>query len=183
MEWKDIGKMISNTVPLLGTLLAPITGGSSIAIGGLISAALGTSNDAVAISNELKNNPEAMLKLKQLELDNEDSLRAQVIRLNEIELDKYKTAHDTYKTNGVEANSIAESIINYNLPIIAILVLVNIALVYLMEDRSELIAIASNIIGVAIGNLFNERQAIINFIFGSSVGSKEKDRKIDQLSK
>jgi uncharacterized membrane protein len=183
MEWKDIGEMVGRTAPLLGTLLAPLTGGTSVAIGGLISAALGTDNNPDAIAKELKNNPDAMLKLKELELANEADLRAQVIKLNEIELDRYKTAHQSYQVKGVEADSIADSIINYNLPIIAILVLVNIALVYFMRERSELIAIASNIIGVAIGNLFNERQAIINFFFGSSIGSKEKDRKIEQLTR
>ena len=54
-------------------------------------------------------------------------------------------------------------------------------LVYFLQDNASLIAIASNIIGVAIGNLFNERQAIINFFFGSSIGSKEKDNEITKI--
>jgi hypothetical protein len=181
MNWKDIGKQIGNAAPLLGTLLAPITGGASVVIGGMVASALGTENSPDAVAKELSKNPDALLKLKELEMANEADLRKQVIKLNEIELDKYKTAHDSYKNDGTEANKISESIINYNLPIIATLVLVNISLVYFMRDKSELIAIASNIIGVAIGNLFNERQAIINFFFGSSIGSKEKDRKIEQL--
>lgn len=87
---------------------------------------------------------------------------------------KYNKAHETYQSKSDMANDIATQIINRNLPIIALLVVINVALVYLMKDNSALIAIASNIIGVAIGNLFNERQAIVNFFFGSSIGSKDK---------
>lgn len=91
---------------------------------------------------------------------------------------KFNKAHQTYQNKSDMADGIASQIINRNLPIIAILVIVNVALVYFMKDKPSLIAIASNIIGVAIGNLFNERQAIVNFFFGSSIGSKEKDKLI-----
>jgi len=40
----------------------------------------------------------------------------------------------------------------------------------------ELVAIVSNFIGITIGQLFNERQAVVNFFFGSSKGSKDKDK-------
>jgi hypothetical protein len=46
----------------------------------------------------------------------------------------------------------------------------------LLKDEGEVIAIVSNFIGIAMGHLFNERQSVINFFFGSSRGSKLKDR-------
>ncbi len=107
----------------------------------------------------------------QLELDKtKEANRAVEARFNK--------SHETYQTNHNMADGIATQIINRNLPIIAILVIANVGLVYFMKDNPSLIAIASNIIGVAIGNLFNERQAIVNFFFGSSIGSKEKDAKL-----
>jgi hypothetical protein len=93
---------------------------------------------------------------------------------------KHAKSHETYQINHAMADTIAKQIISRNLPIIAILVLVNISVVYYMEDKPSLIAIASNIIGVAIANLFNERQAIVNFFFGSSLGSKEKDKQLNK---
>ena len=92
-------------------------------------------------------------------------------------------AHETYRIKSDKQDRIAEQIISFNLPVIAVLVLVNIGLVYYMKENASLIAIASNIIGVAIGNLFNERQSIINFFFGSSMGSKEKQDKLDTMLK
>jgi hypothetical protein len=46
----------------------------------------------------------------------------------------------------------------------------------LLDGKGEVIAIVSNFIGIAIGNLFSERQSVVNFFFGSSVGSKLKDK-------
>ena len=86
-------------------------------------------------------------------------------------------SHNTYQIKHEMADVIAKQIIDRNLPIIAILVAINVSLVYFLKDNASLIAIASNIIGLAIGNLFNERQAIVNFFFGSSIGSKLKDTK------
>lgn len=112
------------------------------------------------------------LDFKELELELESKREE-----NRHEEAKYNKAHETYQNKSDMADGIATQIINRNLPIIAILVITNVALVYFMQENAALIAIASNIIGVAIGNLFNERQAIVNFFFGSSIGSKEKDKK------
>ena len=94
---------------------------------------------------------------------------------------KYNKAHETYQVKSDMADGIAKQIVTRNLPLIGLLVVVNVLLVYFLKENASLIAIASNIIGVAIGNLFNERQAIVNFFFGSSIGSKEKDAQITQL--
>ena len=176
MNWKDIGKTIGSVAPMLGTLLAPVTGGASVAIGSLVSSVLGVENTPEAVAKEIKENPEALLKLKELEYKENESLRKQVLELARLEGAKYDKAHETYQNKSEMADGIAKQIIDRNLPIIAILVVVNVLLVYFMKDEATLIAIASNIIGITIGNLFAERQAIVNFFFGSSIGSKQKDK-------
>lgn len=116
------------------------------------------------------------LDFKKLELEFETKKEE-----NKHEEFKYGKAHDTYIIKNDMADGIASQIISRNLPLIGLLVTVNVLLVYFLQDNASLIAIASNIIGVAIGNLFNERQAIINFFFGSSIGSKEKDNEISKI--
>lgn len=93
----------------------------------------------------------------------------------------YTTAHETYRINNDMSDRIAEQIIKFNLPVIFLLVIVNIIIVHNFKDNPTLIAIVSNIIGVAMGHLFNERQAIVNFFFGSSIGSKQKTDKMLKL--
>ncbi len=86
-------------------------------------------------------------------------------------------ARDMYKTTGHEMTDfIAKDIIKKNLPYIIGLVVANVAAVMLLKGQGEIIAIVSNFIGIAIANLFMERQSVVNFFFGSSVGSKLKDK-------
>lgn len=183
MSWDDIGKTIGSVAPMLGTLLSPVTGGASVAIGAMIASVLGVENDPEAISQAIKDDPNAFLKLKELEQKESASLRQQVLELAKLENEKYNKAHETYQTKNEMADTIAKQIIQRNLPIIALLVIINIAVVFYLKEHSSLIAIASNIIGVAIANLFNERQAIVNFFFGSSIGSKQKSHELKEIKK
>lgn len=127
-----------------------------------------------------------ILKLKEFEASNEIKLKSLALENkkedNRHQEAKYSEAHETYRAKNDMSDEIAKQIIGRNLPLIGILVIVNIILVYFLQDNASLIAIASNIIGVAIGNLFNERQAIVNFFFGSSISSKTKDEHIKNLT-
>ena len=128
-------------------------------------------------------------RIKKLEADPVDSLELKKLALEDKKEDNRhdeanrNKAHETYQVKSSMADTIAQQIISRNLPIIGLLVVINVALVYFLQDKASLIAIASNIIGVAIGNLFNERQAIVNFFFGSSLSSKDKDDHIKTLTK
>ena len=150
---------------------------------------LGSNASADEVVAHLGTNPDAVVKLKELEVTAKDlenqHLRKQVEEANRTEETKRGMAHETYRLKNDKQDRIAEQIIRWNLPVIFLLVCINIGLVYFLRDKeySTLIAIASNIIGVVIGNLMNERQAIINFFFGSSMGSKEKQDKLDEIMK
>jgi len=96
-----------------------------------------------------------------------------------LDLKDLADARAMYKTTDHKmADTIANRIIKFNLPVIIGLVLANIAAVMLLDGKGEVIAIVSNFIGIAIGNLFNERQSVVNFFFGSSLGSKEKAQEL-----
>ena len=182
MDWKDIGKTIGKVAPMIGTLLAPATGGASVAIGALVSSVLGVENTPEAVEAEIKANPEALLKIKELEFKEADALRKQVLDLAKLENEKYTTAHTSYQAKNDMADKVALQIISRNLPLIGILVVMNVAIVHLFKENATLIAIASNVIGIAIGNLFAERQAIVNFFFGSSLGSKQKSKQLNKVA-
>lgn len=130
---------------------------------------------------------EELVKLREVN----DKYKMQILEIklankkedNRHEEHKRDTAHETYREKSKAADKIADTIIKFNLPIIFILVLVNVFIVDFFHENATLIAIASNVIGVAIGNLFAERQAIINFFYGSSIGSKEKDQQIVDINK
>jgi len=89
-------------------------------------------------------------------------------------------ARSMYKEKSETADSIALSISKWNLPLIVILIIINVAATELLNDVK--LAIVSNFIGIAIKTLFDERATVINFFFGSSQGSKDKSKQLEELS-
>lgn len=72
MEWKDIAGEIVKFAPLLGTVVG---GPAGPAIGALIASTLGTDNDPSAVKQALATDPEAAVKLAQLQSEQEVQLR------------------------------------------------------------------------------------------------------------
>lgn len=66
--WDNIKELIGTSAPVIGTLLGGPAGG---AVGGLISKVLGVDNTPEAIELALMNNPDAFLKIKELETSKE----------------------------------------------------------------------------------------------------------------
>lgn len=66
--WDNIKELIGTSAPVIGTLLGGPAGG---AVGGLISKVLRVDNTPEAIELALMNNPDALLKIKELETSKE----------------------------------------------------------------------------------------------------------------
>lgn len=64
MDWKDIAGMVGKAAPIVGTLLG---GPAGTLVGGLVSAALGTDNTPDAVSAALIGNPDAIVKIQELQ--------------------------------------------------------------------------------------------------------------------
>jgi len=100
-------------------------------------------------------------------------------RLIEMDYEDRAGAREMYKTENKMADQIAKRVIVWNLWIVFLAIVIEILVVIYMEDKT-LIAIISSAIGGLTTALLQERQQVINFFFGSSIGSKNKDK---QLSK
>lgn len=83
MKWADIAGAVGKAAPLLGTLLAGPAGG---AVGGLIASALGSPADPAAVSEALTTNPEAVVKLRQVEADRQVKLQELVEQTAQAEI-------------------------------------------------------------------------------------------------
>jgi hypothetical protein len=77
MNWDDIKDTIAKAAPLAGTLIGGPAGG---AIGGLVASALGTEATPDAVSQALQTDPEAAIKLRQMELDHAKEMRSMLIQ-------------------------------------------------------------------------------------------------------
>jgi hypothetical protein len=103
MDWSDLGESIADFAPMLGALL-PIPGGT--AIGKMISSAFGSdSDDPEELAKIIKADPQAAIKLREIELNNKVDLEKLVIKA-----ESNRLASDTARIESVNATMRAESI-------------------------------------------------------------------------
>jgi hypothetical protein len=94
MKWSDIKDLLGSAAPLLGTVVG---GPAGAAVGSMIASALGVEDNPKAVSEAIKNDPDAFIKLKQLELDNDKDLRSQAFKILDIELKDVQNARENNK--------------------------------------------------------------------------------------
>lgn len=111
MSWKSVGKFLSDNastgVGLVGSLLAGNVPGAIAAGAALVSSATGTNNPEEAL-NVLQSNPDAMIKLKELQYKNEESIRSHLEAMTRLQLEDDQASHsETQKTirNGDNSDS------------------------------------------------------------------------------
>lgn len=64
MNWSDIGSLVGKAAPIVGTLLG---GPAGAAVGAMVANALGTTNDADAVSAALTGSPDAIVRVQELQ--------------------------------------------------------------------------------------------------------------------
>lgn len=65
MNWSDIGSIVGKAAPIVGTLLG---GPAGAAVGALVASALNVSNDPESVNAALAGNPDAMVRVQELQL-------------------------------------------------------------------------------------------------------------------
>jgi hypothetical protein len=100
LSWKDIAGAVGNVAPVLGTLIGGPAGG---AIGAMVSSALGCANTPDDVSKALTVNPDAAVKLAQIESDSKAQLQALLVQAEQNRL-----AADTSALNAVNQTMQAE---------------------------------------------------------------------------
>lgn len=78
MNWSDIGNIVGRAAPMVGTLLG---GPAGAAVGSLVASALGVNNDPDAVNSALANDPEALVKIQELQLNAKVQLQQLAVSL------------------------------------------------------------------------------------------------------
>jgi hypothetical protein len=177
MDFKDIIAKVTSVAPLIGSLFGP--GGTIIGSGvKLLASALGVQPTQEAVMAEIASNPEALLKLKQLESNNTLELQKLSIEQLRLELADTQGARqrqvDSEKATGKR---------DYNLYILAWTMVVGffVLLGFLMkypvpEDQSGVIFMLFGALSTAFG-------CVIQYFFGSSKSSSDKTELMGQMRK
>ena len=100
MKWSDLAGVVSKFAPVIGTAIG---GPPGALVGSMIATALGVEDSPEAVAKELKHNPEAYVKLKQLESDERLKLQGYANDALVAELADKGNARDTHKHSQVPA--------------------------------------------------------------------------------
>lgn len=100
LSWEKVGRAIADSAPVLGSVIGGPAGG---AVGALIASTLGTSADPDAVMEKLKSDPEALLKIKQLEADERDQIRNWQLETLKAELADVQSARTTHAAHWMPA--------------------------------------------------------------------------------
>lgn len=161
-NWKSIVKTIA---PVLGTAIGgPFGGIASKAI----QTALGV-EDEVGIAEELQNNPDALLKLKNADQAFDAEMKKLDVDIMKIDADDRNSARTMATTTSMKPQVIIATL--YNGGFMLIIYAVFFSTLELIGTQKD---IALYLLGILSAGLVQ----INNFFFGSSVGSKTKTDKL-----
>jgi hypothetical protein len=121
------------------------------------------------------------LELERLTLEAEQNKRNYEVEIMRVRTDLYKSilqdkasAREMYSEKSDVSDRIAMRIINWNLPILIALVAGEVACVIYLKDFPKIGMVVTAAIGMLIQAFVGERQQVVSFFFGSSLGSKMK---------
>ena len=165
MDWSDLKGIVGKAAPVVGTLLG---GPAGAAVGGLISAALGTDNTPDAVSAELAGNPDAIVKIQELQTNAKVQLQqlavtAEANRLADVQNARARqTANPGDKTPSLLAAGVTAGFFG----------------ILLLMALHTLPAANRDLMNIIIGSLGTAWISIISYYFGSSKDSTNQTRMI-----
>lgn len=185
MEWKDVGKAVVKSLPVLGTVLGGPAGG---AIGTLVSGALGVSDDADSVSAALSSDPDAIAKLKELEINSKVQLQQLAVSAEQNRLQAQTAQMQAEAQDRDSARKLAAAQKgDWIRPALAVLLLVAIFGILVavfggLADNLLKDTTAAVTVGTLIGYLFNEFKSVMAFYFGATRDSQNQSAEITRFA-
>lgn len=178
MNWSDIGTMVGKAAPMVGTLLG---GPAGAAVGALVASALNVPNDPNAVNAALSTNPDALVKVQELQLNAKVQLQQLAVTAEQNRLQAEGAQYAAEAADRDSARSLAaqqpRDLIRPSITILLILgAFAILAAVFggyaesVLKDPT-----ASGIAGIVIGFWFNELKQTLGFYFGMTKESQKQN--------
>jgi len=161
MNLSDLGKTIAGFAPLLGSVIGGPAGG---AIGAVIASAFGVDDDVDQIAKAIKNDPEAAIKLRKIELDNKTELEKIAMEMARVEIADKQNARKEHK------HSIMPAVLS------GVLSMVIIGIIYLLF-YTPVPEESKDVLFVILGAVMKEWGGAMQYWFGTTRSSANKDLK------
>lgn len=168
MEWKDIGKAVATAAPVLGTVLGGPVGAIAGAAGSLVASFLGCEDSPEAVDIAISQNPDALLKLKKLEAQEQDRIfKWKTAQLNAEVADRKSARERDVEVTRVMGGNTRGDILAY----LSILSLIGVMFALFMFPVPE--GTARDLLLIVTGGLIAIVKDVYGFEFGSSRGEQE----------
>lgn len=159
MNWSDLGKKVADFAPLLGSALGPVGAG----VGALISSEFGTENTPDAINSFIAGNPEAQVKLREIELAHKSQLQKIKLETLQAELSDKANARQTHRQSKMPAY------LSFGLTILIGTLVFLLFYVDVPEGSRE-------VLFMLLGVVVKEWGSAMQFWFGTTRSSADKTR-------
>ena len=169
MEWADVGRAVAKAAPVLGSVLGGPVGAIAGAAGSLIASALGCEPDPADVQRTIAQSPDLLLKLKDLEIQQQ----AQLLQWQRDQVQAELTDRMSARDREVELAKAGHGA-SWATSIVACIVTVGF-FVILWVVLSRGIGTMGEAGGMLIGSLSTSFGAVVNYYLGSSLGSAAKD--------
>lgn len=163
MDWKAVGRSVAQSAPALGVALGGPAGG---AIGGLIAAAFGADATPDAVARAVAADPEAAVKLREIELRHAEMLASLAAQQYEAQLVDVQHARTTHRESKMPAV--------LTLALFGLVVGLVSALMWIPTPASN-----AEVIYLITGQIIGAFATAISYWLGSSRGSAEKQRALE----
>tara|TARA_R100000541_G_scaffold40561_1_gene48125 strand:- start:2079 stop:2570 length:492 start_codon:yes stop_codon:yes gene_type:complete len=159
MNWSELGKKVANYAPLLGSALGPVGAG----VGALIASEFGTENTPEAINSFISGNPEAQVKLREIELTHK-------VKLQQIKLDTLQ-AELGDKANARQAHNQSKMPACLSVGLTLLIAVLVFLLFYVnVPDGSR------EVLFMLLGVVIKEWGSAMQYWFGTTRSSADKTR-------
>lgn len=177
MNWSDVGNLVGRAAPVVGTLLG---GPAGAAVGALVASALNVPNDPEAVNAALASNPDAMVRIQELQTN----ARVQLEQLTvTAEQNRLLAAGAQYAAEAADRDSARKlasqqprDLIRPAITVILLLGALSILVCIFSGIGLEALQnpVAASTISLLIGLWFSELKQTLGFYFGMTKESQKQ---------
>lgn len=186
MEWKEVAGAVTKSAPMIGTILGGPIGGAIGGIISLIGSAFGLAPDETtpdAVSRMLQTDPQAAVKLAEIEANHKLELQKLILEQNRLILaEKQADLADTASARQREMEVVKSTgKVDVNLYLLAWTIVVGFFALTGLLMYHKLPEGQTEVIYMLFGGLVTGFSTILGYFFGSSRGSLMKSQVIAGL--
>lgn len=177
MNWSDVGNIVGRAAPIVGTLLG---GPAGAAVGALVAGALNVPSDPDSVSVALAGNPDAMVRVQELQLNARIELEKLAVQAETIRLQAAGAQYAAEAADRDSARNLAaqqpRDMIRPSLTVVVLIGSLCIVAAILLGFATEVLKdpVAAMTAGTVIGVWLAMTKDVMGFWFGMTKESQKQ---------